>query len=186
MEKKVYVLLADGFEIIEALAPVDILRRCNLDVCTVAIGDSTTVRSSNNIKVEADMLMGDGSALRDGDALILPGGYPGYYNLCRSATVGELARHFYDSGRLLAAICGAPTVLKEYGIALGKNITCHSSVADEMEKSHSLNPCTVCEDGNLITAKGAGWSVDFAIAIARRLVDNAAITKLFQGIQFPV
>ena len=76
--------------------------------------------------------------------------------------------------------------MKEYDIALGKNITCHNSVEHEMEKTHSLNRCTVCEDGNLITAKGAGWSVDFAIAIARRLVDNDTITKLFQGIQFPV
>ena len=184
--KKVYVLLADGFETIEALTPVDILHRCGVDVVMVSIGDDIVVKSSHRVTVKADMLLGNGDAVKDGDALILPGGYPGYYNLCRSATVGELVRHYYGSDRLLAAICGAPTVLKEYGIALGKNITCHSSVADEMEKSHSLNPCTVCEDGNLITAKGAGWSVDFAIAIARRLVDNAAITKLFQGIQFPV
>lgn len=75
--KKVYVLLADGFETIEALTPVDILHRCGVEVCTVAIGECTTVKSSHKVTVVADMLMGDGSALRDGDALVLPGGYPG-------------------------------------------------------------------------------------------------------------
>ena len=184
--KKVYVLLADGFETIEALTPVDILHRCGVEVCTVAIGDCTTVKSSHKVTVEADMLMGDGSALRDGDALVLPGGYPGYVNLCNSPVVGELARYYYESGKLLAAICGGPTVLKRYGIATGKNITCHSSVEAEMADGYNLTRSGVCQDGNLITGKGAGLSLEFAIAIARELVDAATIEKLHHGRQLPL
>ncbi len=181
--KKVYVLLADGFETVEALTPVDILHRCGVDVVMVSVGDDIVVKSSHRVTVKADMLLGNGDAVKDGDALILPGGYPGYVNLANSAIVGELVKYYYTSGRLLAAICGGPTVLKRYGVATGKNITCHSSVKAEMVEDYNVGEAGVCQDGNLITGKGAGYSLEFAIAIARQLVDKDVIDKLRNGLQ---
>ncbi len=180
--KKVYVLLADGFETIEALTPVDILHRCGIDVCTVAIGNSKTVKSSHKVTVNADLLL-DEADVTDGDAIILPGGFPGYVNLADSVEVGNLVKYYYENGRIVAAICGGPTVLKRYEIATGKKITCHSSVQAEMESDYEYVGGNVCKDGNLITGKGAGLSLEFAIAIAKRLVDESTMKKLFNGLQ---
>ncbi len=180
--KKVYVLLADGFETIEALTPVDIMHRCGIDVCSVAIGNSKTVKSSHKVTVDADLLL-DEADVTDGDAIILPGGFPGYVNLAESVEVGNLVRYYYENGRIVAAICGGPTVLKRYGIAQGKKITCHSSVQAEMAGDYEYVGGNICQDGNLITGKGAGLSLEFAIAIAKRLANDATIAKLFNGLQ---
>lgn len=181
--KRTYVLLADGFETIEAMAPVDVLRRCGVETITVATGASKHVKSSHKITVEADMLLGDGLALHNGDALVLPGGYPGYENLANNPVVGELAKYYYENNRLLAAICGGPTVLNRYDIALGKKITCHSSVEAIVAKRYELTQDDVCQDGNLITGKGAGLALQFSIAVAKQLVDNDTIATLLHGLQ---
>jgi len=179
--KKVYILLADGFEIIEAMAPVDILRRSGVDVKTVSITSSLTVVSSHRIKVVADMLLGDGG-LDNGDMLVLPGGYPGYENLGKSREVGELLKKYYNSGKFVGAICGAPTVLAKYGVASGRKLTCHRTVIDEMDGYKYVGD-PVVTDGNLITGVGAGWSIDFGYALASVLVDDAIIQKLKTGME---
>lgn len=180
--KRAYILLADGFECVEALAPIDVLFRAGVKVVRVAVGESLDVESSHGlVTLHCDTLLRDAN-FDDGIALILPGGNPGYINLRNSEQVCSVVREFYASGRLVAAICGAPTVLAAAGVASGCHITCHSSVIAEMGDYKYLGD-SVVEDGNLITAAGAGISIDFALAVAHRLVDAETLSRTRQGME---
>ena len=178
---KTYLLLADGFETIEALTPVDVLRRAGVDIKTVSISASHNVTSSQKIEVKADLII-DEKDLSEGDMLILPGGYPGYVNLGESKIVGQLASQYFESGKFLAAICGAPTVLAKNGIAMGSKITCHSSVVNEMDGYNYVGGNVVI-DGKLITGIGAGHSVEFALTLAEILTDSATVKKVKKGME---
>lgn len=173
--KKVYIFLADGFETIEAMAPVDMLRRCKIDIKTVSISDSRKVICSHNVQMLADMTLSD--ALPDGDMIILPGGYPGYENLADSEAVGKIVKDYYDQGKWVAAICGAPAVLARFKIATGSHITCHTSVKDKMS-SYIYTGKPVEQDENLITGIGAGHSIDFAMKLVRVLTDEDTVESL--------
>lgn len=176
------MLLADGFECVEALSSIDVLHRAGVELKRVAVGGSLEVVSSHNIMtLQCDMLLGD-NMLEDGDALILPGGYPGFVNLGNSEAVCRVVRGYYDSGRLVAAICGAPTVLAVAGVAKGSKIACHRTVVDSMD-GYLYNAEGVVEDGNLITGAGAGRSIEFALAIAARLVDADTLLSVRQGME---
>lgn len=174
--KKVYVLLADGFETIEALTPVDVLRRCGIDVETVSITDSKMVISSHNVIVDADRLLGD-SSLPDGDMIVIPGGYPGYFNLGKSESVGDIVKDYWQSGKFVAAICGGPTVLVTNAVAIGSRITCHSSVKEKMS-GYQIEERPVVIDGKLITASGAGCSLEFSLTIAEILAGRPEVEML--------
>ncbi len=178
---KAYILLADGFETIEALTPLDILRRCGIDAKTVSITGSLEVISSHSLKVEADILLS--SAVSDGDMIILPGGFPGYVNLRENPKVLSLVRGYCEAGKYVAAICGAPTVLKEAGVARGKKITCHSSVLDEVKGDYCCTCADVECDGNIVTGKGAGLSLPFALRLADILAPASVVDKVKQGLQ---
>lgn len=180
--KRAYILIAEGFECVEALSTIDVLHRAGVELKRVAVGDSLSVASSHGImSLECDMVLGD-NLLEDGEALILPGGYPGYVNLGESEAVCRLVRSYYDSGRLVAAICGAPTVLDVAGVAKGSNITCHRSVVDVM-REYLYDNEGVVEDRNLITGAGAGRSIEFALAIAARLVDAETLQCVREGME---
>ncbi len=182
---KVYVLLADGFETIEALAPVDVMKRAGIDVKTVAVSDLPRVVSSHGIvTVDADMSLGE-SDLSDGDALILPGGNPGYVNLAASAAVSNVVRRYYDEGRIVAAICGAPSVLAARGIAEGRRVTAHSTVRDKMS-AYDFAGGDVVVDGNLITGAGAGVSVAFSLAVLRALTDDTTYRRVAAGMEVTI
>ncbi|MDE6140320.1 MAG: DJ-1/PfpI family protein [Alistipes sp.] len=179
---KVYVLLAEGFETIEALTPIDVMKRAAIEVETVAVADCKRVVSSHGIVVvEADMLLSDAD-LSDGDALILPGGNPGYVNLATSAAVGDIVGRYYDEGRIVAAICGAPTVLAARGIACGRRITAHSSVREQLSAYDCVGGDVVV-DGNLITGAGAGVSVAFSLAVLRALTDDETCRRVASGME---
>lgn len=178
---RVYVLLADGFELIEAMTPVDVLRRCEVDVVTVSISTSFEVTSAQKVTVKSDTTIFENS-LNDGDMLILPGGFPGYVNLGESAEVGKALKYYQENNKLVGAICGAPTVLMKNGVFKGKNITCHSSVVEEM-KEYCYSPKNTQVDSNLITGVGAGLSLDFAFALAEKLVDTETINKVKKGME---
>jgi 4-methyl-5(b-hydroxyethyl)-thiazole monophosphate biosynthesis len=178
---KVFLLLADGFETIEALTPVDVFHRIGNDITTVSITESLAVRSSHGVEVKACTTLAEAD-FSDGAALILPGGFPGYRNLCESEAVGKLAKKFFDEGRLICAICGAPTVLKHYGIGTGLHVTCHHSVKDEME-GYRYTGADVEHDKNLITAIGAGHSIDFSLEIVRTLFGDEAVAKVKHGME---
>lgn len=180
--KRAYILLADGFECVEALSSIDVLHRAGVELKRVAVGDSLNVASSHGImSLQCDMVLGD-NMLEDGDALILPGGYPGFVNLGNSEAVCRVVRSYYDSGRLVAAICGAPTVLAVADVAKESKVTCHRSVVDSMDGYLYENEGVV-EDRNLITGAGAGRSIEFALAIAARLVDAETLLAVRQGME---
>lgn len=180
--KRVYILLAEGFECVEALAPIDVMFRAGVDLRRIAVGGSLDVTSSHGLVTLRCHSTIEEADLSDGCAIILPGGNPGYINLRESEAVCNAVREYYNSGRLVAAICGAPTVLAAAGVAKGRNITCHSSVIGQMGDYHYMGS-SVVEDGNLITASGAGHSVEFAIAVAGRIVDSETLSRTRQGME---
>ena len=228
-----YIILADGFETIEALTPLDVLRRCGVEVTTISLNQTRAVRSSHGVTVEADATMEEfmhncnccASAIGTGtnssiagssssasstgtsttgsrsttagnagtsssagssttassavrQALILPGGYPGYKNLCESAEVGALITQFHKEGKLLCAICGAPTALKANQICRGAAITCHTSVKEELSDYYSILSSAVVKYMNIITGMGAGRSLDFAFAIAESLTSKEKVEEI--------
>ena len=180
--KKVYILIAEGFECVEALAPIDVMHRAGVDVVRVAVGGSLEPTSSHGlVSLRCDALIED-MQFSDGDALILPGGNPGYINLRSSEAVCRAVREYYTSGRLVGAICGAPTVLAAAGVARGKRITCHTTVVEEMA-DYRYEGGAVVEDENLITAAGAGLSVEFAITLAERLVDVETLSRVRRSME---
>lgn len=181
MSKKVYVLLAEGFELIEAMTPVDILRRGGVEVVTVSISHSKEVISAQKVMVKSDTTLFE-TNLNDGDMIVLPGGYPGYINLGDSKEVGDLLKFYQDNNKFIGAICGAPTVLAKNGILLGKKVTCHSSVKNEMNEYICTEQNTE-SDFNLITGIGAGLSLNFAFALAEKLLDEETIIKIKQGME---
>lgn len=181
-KKRVYILVAEGFECVETLAPIDVMNRAGVELRRVAVGGSLDVTSSHGlVTLRCDERIEDAD-LSDGVALILPGGYPGYVNLRSAESVCRWVRDYYDAGRLVAAICGAPTVLAAAGVAHGRRITCHSSVVEEMH-SYTYLKKDVVEDDNLITAAGAGLSIAFALAIASRLVDADTLSRVRRAME---
>ena len=179
---KVYMFIADGFECVEALAPIDVMNRAGVELKRVAVGGSLDVCSSHGlVTLKCDMLIEDAD-FSDGDAILLPGGNPGYINLRSSELVCEAVRTYYDGGRLVAAICGAPTVFAKAGVARGCRVTCHSSVVAEMGDYNYIGG-SVVEDGNVVTGAGAGVSVAFALNVAERLVDVDTIARVRKGME---
>ena len=181
MKKKVYVLLADGFELIEALTPVDVLRRGGVDVVTVSINDGNEVMSAQKVAVKSDITLSHHD-ITDGDMLVLPGGYPGYENLANSKKVVEVVRKYAENDKYICAICGAPTIFSKNGILKGKSLTCHHSVTEEM-KDYKYTGKVVEKDGKLITAIGAGKALDFGIAMAEVLVDAQTLENIKKGME---
>lgn len=182
MNNKAYILLAEGFEVIEALATIDVMQRGGIECVRVAIGGNPSVTSSHGIVAcRADQLLAEAD-LSDGAALILPGGNPGYINLGQNEHVREWIRRYYNDGRVVAAICGAPTVLALSEVARGSRITCHSSVREQMV-GYDVVGGNVVEDDNLITGAGAGVSVEFALAVAARLTDEQTLTRIKKGME---
>lgn len=167
--KKVYVLLADGFEIIEAFAPTDIMRRAGIEVETLSLNDGLEVSSSHNITVKADKLFSS-EEFKDADGIFFPGGYPGYENLLKSDKAMDLAKYYLESGKLLGAICGAPSSLARKGIIDGKNITLHFGCYELVGNCCSIQDKPVVVDRNLITGSGAGYSIDLGLALVNYLV----------------
>lgn len=166
----VYVFLADGFEEIEALATVDFLRRCEIEVVTAGVG-SQDVTGAHNITVLADTIDSMLVKSDDVEAVVLPGGMPGTLNLQKSKYVQDMLDFANEKGILIAAICAAPSVLGEKGLLSGKKATCFPGFEDRLEGA-VLSDSFVVTDGNIVTAKGAGCTIDFAAAIAEKLIDK--------------
>lgn len=164
----VLVLLPDGFEELEAVAPVDVLRRAGCAVRLVALGPSRRVTGRNAMVLEADGVL-DESTPKETlcDCLLLPGG-PGVALLRGSAAVRELVRRHAEAGAWIAAICAAPTVLNDAGLLAGCRYTAHPSVASEL--GAILGDERVVIDGRLITSRGAGTALDFGLALVAVLV----------------
>jgi len=173
------VILGNGFEEVEALTPVDLLRRAGV-TCTVASREPTLlVDGRNGIKVQADELL-EAQLGRSFDALVVPGG-PGTAALRQDPRVLDLVRTHHSSGRTVAAICAAPTVLQAAGILGQKRYTGHSSIASELP---NLQPEEVVVDGNIITSRGAGTSVPFALELVATLTSRMRAREIASSIHY--
>lgn len=159
----IYVFLADGFEETEALAPVDILRRCDLEVCTVGVGGEY-ITGSHNITVKADIT--EKEVTTDSiDAVVLPGGMPGTLNLEASAVVKACVSYCAQNNLPICAICAAPSILGHMGLLKGRRATCFPGFESQLEGAQVSGELAVI-DGNIITGKGAGAAIEFGLQIA--------------------
>ena len=172
------ILLAEGFEEVEAVTPADFLRRAGLDVRLVGIA-GRQVKGGHDITVAADTTLAELTA--EPDVLIVPGGGKGADNLAASRPVMDLIRSMHAKGKLIAAICAAPAVvLHKAGVLAGRRVTCYPG----LEKK--LTGCTFSEervvvDGNIITSRGAGTSAEFALAVVERLAGEAKASEIHRG-----
>ncbi|PWU10904.1 MAG: DJ-1 family protein [Verrucomicrobia bacterium] len=168
----VLCLLAEGFEEIEALTPVDLLRRAECEVVLAAISENHEVRGKHGIVVKADDTLSQISALHadgktDFDMLLIPGG-PAVSQLRRDGRAAQLAAAYAKAGVWVAAICAGPTVLLDAGLLKGRRFTAHFSVKEELPET--LGGERVVVDGNLITSRGPGTALDFGLALVQALM----------------
>ena len=176
----IYVLLVDGFEEIEALTPVDILRRVGADVLTVGV-NSKKVTGSHNITIEADILMNDVNK-NDMECLIVPGG-PGYTNIEESESAISLIRYAKENNILLCAICAAPSILGKLGLLAGLKATCFPGFEKEL-KGAVVVPDKAVFDSGVITGKGAGAAADFGFLIAEKVVGYEKAEEIRKSMQY--
>lgn len=176
---KVLVPLANGFEDIEAVAVIDILRRGGVEVVTASIHDARVVKSAHGIRMEADALFAD-VASADYDAIVLPGGGEGTENLKRSEAVAERLRRQHVEKRLLCAICAAPTVLEAAGVLdVGVEVTCYPSCQVDLDRPWV--PAPVVVDKNVITGQAPGTAVLFGLVVLQTLTDEKTARKVARG-----
>ena len=167
MAKKVLLILAEGFEEIEAVAPIDLLRRAGAEVRVAGLA-GTVVRSARGLPIQAERSLD--RVRGDFYALILPGGGDGARNLAASAKVRSLILEMFQAGKWVCAICAAPVlVLSPTGILDGKSATCYRGMESGFGKSVKYAGQKVVVDGNVITSQGPGTAVDFALAVIEKL-----------------
>lgn len=177
----VYLFLANGFEEIEALCPLDLLRRAGVEVITVGIG-SEVIRGSHGITVHADIpdiMYRDASP----DMIILPGGMPGAKNLDESKTVDIAIKTANKKGAYIAAICAAPFVLGKRGLLDGKDATCFPGFEDELHGANIITDRGVVVDGNMITARGMGVAQKFGLTLVSLLCGDEVAKNIEKSIQ---
>ena len=178
--KKAIVFLANGFEEMEALGTVDILRRGGIEVQTVSITADPIVTGAHQVPVTADTTI-DKAVLNDADALILPGGMPGASNLNNSETVKEALLQQYRDGRIVAAICAAPMVLGGLGLLKGRNATCYPGFEPQLIGANATGEAVEVSD-NVITGKGPGLVMNFALALVAAIKNDAVAEEVAAGL----
>lgn len=179
----ILLFLANGFEEIEALTPVDVLRRAGFDVKTVAVGQAEKdVVGSHGITVRADLSMSEAKTLCSSpEAVILPGGMPGAKNLDEDADVDKYIRKTEKGGGVLGAICAAPMVLGKRGYLRGKRATCFPGFEDTLDGA-IVTGGRVEIDGKTVTACGMGAAVEFALALVNVLKGESAAEEMRRAI----
>lgn len=177
--KKVLIPLAPGFEEIEALAVVDILRRAGVEV-TIAGAVENPIEGRNKIKVLADTSL-DSVKGQDFDMIVLPGGAVGTENLKKDVRVKEIVERHYKKGRFITAICAAPTVLSAIGITAGRTVTSHPTVRAKLDKE-KISDERVVVDGNIITSQGPGTAIEFAFKLVEMLLGKEKVSEVNKGV----
>ena len=170
----VYILLAPGFEEIEALAPADLLRRAGIDTALVSV-TGEPVPGSHGITVTADITL-------DRVMIVLPGGGPGYKNLGKDPRVEQLVREAAERDLWVAAICAAPTLLGKWGLLKGKKAICYPGMEDQLTGALVQTAPGEIRDGKIITGRAAGNAIDFAAELIEALLDRAAADKVLESI----
>lgn len=168
--KHVFVFLAEGFEEIEALTPVDVLRRAGMNVTLVSVSGNINVKSSHEITVVADSLF-ENTDFSDADMLVLPGGMPGSRHLDEHKDLHKLIIMMNNSGKFISAICAAPMVLGHLGLLEGKRATCFPGMESELNGAIYTNTDVEVSD-NIITSKGAGTALPFSLILLEKLTSK--------------
>lgn len=180
MPKRVMVVLAEGSEELEAVAVIDILRRAKAELDVVAVGEKV-LSLSKGLRIVAEKSL---SEVKDSlyDAIVLPGGMPGSENLRDSKELIEILRRHLLNGSIIAAICASPALVLDYhGLTAGRRISCHPSFSHAVKNGIYVDqPVTV--DGNIITAKGAGYSIEFALKLLEVLFPSDIVDEVKKGL----
>ncbi len=182
--KTVLVPLAEGFEEIEAVAAIDVLRRGKDVEVTVAGVGTTLVRGSHGVMIQTDLAI-ESVVGREYDLIVLPGGMPGTKHLAESEAVVRLVKDQAEAGRLLGAICAAPTVLERNGVLKGVRATSHFSVKDQLKRCLYVDE-PVVEDGKIVTSQGAGTAVEFALVLVEILAGEKESSRIANAIRHSI
>lgn len=176
--KKIYFLLAEGFELIEVTTPIDILKRAGIKVVTLSLGKTLEINSAQNIKIITDDFLKD---YKDADGIFLAGGYSNYENLYRSDEAFKFIKFYLNNKKLVIAISGAPYTLAKNNLITGKTISVHNSFLEGSKKFCKISLSSITIDENLITCKGAGYSQDLAFEIIKILAPEK-LEKVKKGL----
>lgn len=180
--KQVSVFLADGFEEIEGLTVVDLLRRAGVEVTTVSITGEKTIHGAHGIDVQADELFEEVD-YESQDMLVLPGGMPGTLNLGAHKGLETLLRKFYNDKKYLAAICAAPSVFGKYGFLKGRKATSYPGFEEQLEGAMCVDDA-VAVDEHMITSRGMGTAIPFSLTLIELLIDREMADKIGKSIIF--
>jgi 4-methyl-5(b-hydroxyethyl)-thiazole monophosphate biosynthesis len=173
----IYMFLAEGFEEVEALTPVDFMRRADIEVTTVGVGGEY-ITGAHGITVKADVCDSDVSANdADIEMVVLPGGMPGTLNLQASAKVNEFIDRAYDKGAFIGAICAAPSILGDMGLLRGKEAICYPGFEDRLTGAR-ISEKRVVLDGKILTAAGMGAALDMGLKIVEIFCSEKAAADL--------
>lgn len=178
---KILVHLANGFEEMEALIPVDVWRRAGFEVATVSITESTEVTGAHQIKIIADQLF-ENTDYSEADMIFLPGGMPGAKNLDLHEGLRKQLLSFEKEGKVLGAICAAPLVFGHNKLLEGKNATCFPGFEQELYGANHTG-ASVETDGQIVTGKGAGVAMEFALNVVARFKDKTFADELAKKMQ---
>jgi 4-methyl-5(b-hydroxyethyl)-thiazole monophosphate biosynthesis len=197
MTKKAVVLLAEGFEEVEAVTPIDYLRRAGIEVTIAAIGGGLAVKGARGITVNADTTLGElaqkaaahsslltahCSLLTEYDAVVIPGGMPGAPNIAASKEAGALIAEVAAEGKLVCAICASPAVvLAPLGLLSGKRFTCYPGMEEKVGDGKWTDGNVVI-DGNIITSRGAGTAGEFAVAVIGELLGKTEGDRIAKSV----
>ncbi len=177
------VLLAEGVEEMEAVIAIDVLRRAGVEVVATATGPVREVTASRGMRLLADVQLNETNPAAC-DVLVIPGGAGGARRLAGDPRVLDLVRLFTQAGKLVAAVCAGPVVLKAAGVLNHTRFTCHPGVRDQFPGMQTSTDRVVV-DGQFITSQGPGTSMEWALAIARRLVGKDVTAKVAEGLLLP-
>lgn len=177
-----YIFFADGLEEIEGLTVVDMLRRAGIPVTIVSISDTLEVIGSHQIRITADVLFKD-TDFSDGAMFVLPGGLPGTTNLAAHEPLCHLLTDAASSGKYVAAICAAPSVLGGLGLLKGKKATCYPGFEDKLDGASVCSDSAVV-DGNIITSRGMGTAIDFSGELIAVLSDRETSDRIKASIMY--
>lgn len=174
------MVFADGFETVEALMTVDILRRGGVEVTMASIYDNLEVTSAQDITIKTDSMLKNENIM-EYDAIILPGGQPGTTNLGQSDNVKLAVKAMYGVKKWVCAICAAPTVFGQYGILEGKKACCYPGLEESLTGA-DVTYDNVTIDGNIITSRGLGTALDFALAILEQMTSTAKAAMIKKSV----
>jgi 4-methyl-5(b-hydroxyethyl)-thiazole monophosphate biosynthesis len=185
MAKNVIVLLAEGFEEVEAVTPIDYLRRAGITVTIAAVGGNLSVKGARGITVNTDTMLCDiiqQKKTASFDAVVVPGGMPGATNIAASKEAAALITEMASAGKLVCAICAAPAVvLAPLGLLSGKKFTCYPGMEEKVQDGKWIDN-SVAVDGNIVTSRGAGTAGEFAVAIIAQLLGQSEGDRIAQSV----